>query len=134
MSDCRFCLISKGALPCHKVWENSKLLAFLDVNPINAGHTLLITKSHLEYIFEMKEQFYSELLAAAKMLSEPIRRAAGSKRVGMAIEGFSVPHVHIHLVPVNEKNELNPNRAVPATKGELSAMVKRIRTELDAIG
>jgi histidine triad (HIT) family protein len=134
MSDCKFCLISEGMFPCHKVWEDSKFLAFLDVNPINAGHTLLIPKPHVEYIFEMNEQAYSELLAAARKLSEPIRRAAGSKRVGMAVEGFSVPHVHIHLVPVNQMNELNPNRAVPATDEELSSMVRRIRTELDATG
>ena len=133
MSGCKFCLMSEGKLSCHKVWEDSRFLAFLDIHPISPGHTLLIPKPHMEYIFEMDEQLYLELFRIARELSGPIRRVTGSKRIGIAVEGFSVPHVHIHLVPVNEVNELDPNRAAKATDEELSVVAAKVRAKLRAI-
>lgn len=85
---------------------------------------MLIPKRHFEYIFDLDEEQYSQLHVTARRLSEPIRRATGSKRIKVAIEGFGVPHVHIHLVPVDRGNELDPKRAVRATLEELSSMVE----------
>lgn len=129
MSSCIFCDIIEGDAPSRKIWEDEHLLAFLDINPINPGHVLFIPKIHVEYLFDMKEA-YLDLFTAAKTLAEPLRRATGAKRIALAVEGFAVPHVHLHLVPVNGENELDPKRARPASKEELVEMEKKIKKEL----
>lgn len=117
--ECLFCDIVKGDQPAFKVWENNDFLIFLDINPVNPGHLLLIPKQHFDDIFSLSDPLYGELLRVAKGASNILREAVNSKRVGLAIEGFGVSHAHIHLVPVNQSSELNPLRAKPASKDEL---------------
>ena len=130
MKGCSFCAIRDGRVYAHKLWENRKFLAFLDINPVNPGHTLLIPKKHVEYVFDMDNELYSGIFKVAKSLSTPIAKAIRSKRIGIAIEGFAVPHVHIHMVPVKRCNELDPNRAKKATMKELDQVARRIRKEI----
>lgn len=130
MDTCIFCKILNGALPAYKVWENENFLAFLDINPVNPGHTLIIPKHHIDYVFDLEEPLYSELFQITKDLAEPLQRAMQAKRIGVVIEGFSVPHLHVHLVPINNVNELNPTRAKRATPEELAAVAVKIRGEL----
>jgi len=130
MDDCIFCKIAKGEIDCAKVYEDEKFFAFLDVRPLNPGHTLLIPKKHADYVFEIDEPLYSELFQTAKKLSKPIQNAAKSKRIGISIEGFGVPHAHVHLIPINNVNEIDPNRARKASPEELSSVAGKIKLEI----
>jgi histidine triad (HIT) family protein len=120
--ECIFCKIIKKEIPAYIVWENHNSLAFLDINPIKPGHILLIPKIHCEDIFEMNEEAYQQLLATAKQLIPHLKKATSAKRIGMIVEGFGVAHAHIHFVPVNFGNELNPELAHTALPDELEKM------------
>ena len=127
MEECVFCKIIQGKIPSFKIWENEKHLAFLDINPINPGHTLLIPKKHNEYLWDLNNKEYTELTIAAKQLAKSIQQKIKCEKVGMAVEGFGVPHVHIHIVPLNNPNELNPERAKPMEKEKLKDIQKRLK-------
>lgn len=130
MESCTFCQIASGGEPAHRVWESEDFLAFLTRGPCNPGHTLLIPKTHCEYVFDLDEPLYSEIFRAARRLSGPIQRASAARRVGVAIEGFSVPHVHLHLVPLYAVSELDPHRCIAQTQQQLAEMAERIRAEI----
>lgn len=127
MENCVFCKIVKGELPCYKIWENERFLAFLDINPVSPGHTVLIPKKHVDYIFDLEEPLYLEMFKIAKELSKALKQAVGSKKVGLAVEGIFIPHAHIHLIPVNKGNDLNPTMAKRGDPKELSKIAKDIR-------
>jgi histidine triad (HIT) family protein len=129
VTDCIFCKIVSGEIPSIKIWEDEKHLAFLDVNPINPGHTLLIPKKHSDYIFDLEDKEYSELMLKAKEIAKLLKEKLNPKKVGTAIEGFGVPHIHIHIVPLNKGNELNPERAKPMSKEELNKIAKMIKED-----
>jgi histidine triad (HIT) family protein len=126
MQDCVFCKIAKGEIPSQKVFEDEKYFAFLDANPINPGHTLVIPKKHTDYVFDLDNDEYEELFLEAKTLAKKIKSKLNPKRVGIVVEGFGVPHVHIHLIPINHARELDPHKAKPATKDELEEMMVQI--------
>jgi histidine triad (HIT) family protein len=126
MTDCIFCKIIKGEIPAVKLWEDEKYFIILDSSPINPGHTLLLPKKHTDYIFDLNDQEYSELMLKAKEIAKILKKKLNPKRVGMAIEGFGVPHVHIHLVPENKGNELNPERAKDMNIEELNKIAEKI--------
>jgi len=108
------------------VWEDEISIAFLDANPVKKGHVLLVPKEHYSDILEINDVLYSKLLINAKRLSIKIRDTVKSPRVGFAIEGFGVDHLHIHLVPVYEGGDLNPEKAYKASEEELKEMQKKI--------
>ncbi len=126
MTDCVFCKIIGGEIPSTKIWEDKDFLAFLDINPINSGHTLVIPKKHIDYVFDMGEPEYSNIFKAAKRLAGPIKEATGARRVGVMIEGSLVPHVHVHLVPLHGGGELSFARAKKATPEELNQLAQKI--------
>lgn len=134
MGTCVFCQIVKGVEPAHRVWESDEFLAFLTRRPCNPGHTLLIPKTHVDYVFDMEEPSYSHIFLAAKQLSEPVRQATDAERIGVAIEGLSVSHVHLHLVPLYNIDELDPHRHVEQTQSQLAEMAVRIRREIPSTG
>jgi histidine triad (HIT) family protein len=117
---CIFCKIISGNVPSFPIAEGKEWLAFLDVTPITAGHLLLIPKVHHDDIYMLDEDIYHTLFTVARTLGVKLRHATGAKRIGLAIEGFGVPHVHIHLVPINQGNELDPHRATPMPHDELA--------------
>jgi len=119
---CIFCNIIKGKQKSFKVWENRDFILLLVPQPINPGHIILITKKHIDYIFDLKEPLYSEIFRTAKKISFILKKLSQAKRIGLAIEGFGVRHIHIHLVPVNKGNELNPLRAKRMPDDELQKM------------
>lgn len=127
MENCVFCKILNQEIPCFKIWEDEKHLAFLDINPINPGHTLLIPKKHQESLWELNDNDYTELMLAAKKLAKKIKQKMKCEKVGIAVEGFGVPHVHIHIVPVDKPNELNPERAKPMEKEKLKEVQNRLQ-------
>lgn len=119
MDDCIFCKIVKGIVPSLKIYEDKNFFAFLDINPIRQGHTLLIPKKHIDYVFDYADPEYSEIFRLAKKLSIKIKKATNAKKIGIAVEGIAVGHLHIHLVPVNKGNDLDPCLARPADKKDL---------------
>ncbi len=134
MDGCIFCEFIKGKPGAVKIYEDEKFFAFLDIKPLNPGHTLLVPKEHAgDYIFEADEPLYSELFKAAKKLSKPIQNAMQSKRIGLVVEGFGVPHVHLHLIPLNSGNEIDPRRAKNATDEELQEVAEKIKKEIKKI-
>lgn len=129
-SECVFCRIVGNRAQAQKLWENNEFLAFLDIKPINPGHTLLIPKRHFEYIFDLAEPLYSQTFQHAKMLAAPLRAAMGSRRIGLMVEGFGVAHLHVHLVPINKGGELTRKGVEGVTKEEFSKVADKIRAAI----
>lgn len=132
MSESIFTKIIRGEIPAHKIYEDESFLAFLDIRPINPGHTLVVPKQQIDYLFDLPNDVYTGLMAVCKKIEPAIRKASGAKRVGIAVEGFAIPHAHIHLVPINSGNELDSNRAKPASDETLAAMAEKIKSFLYA--
>jgi histidine triad (HIT) family protein len=133
MNGCIFCKIVKGEKPCYKVFEDEKFLAFLDINPIAPGHLVIIPKRHESYVFSLDNVLYGELFLTAKKLAGPLQKITQSKRVGLAIEGFGVDHIHLHLVPINKGNDLDPHRAKHGDPDELAALTEVIKKAINEV-
>lgn len=101
MQESVFSKIIKGEIPSHKIYEDDLVYAFLDIHPQFPGHTLLIPKKQVDYIWDLEDTNYHYLWSVAKKLAPKIKKVTGCQRVGIAVEGFGVPHVHIHLIPLN---------------------------------
>ncbi len=125
--DCIFCKIIRGEVPAVKIYENQKVTAFLDSNPIKPGHVLVVPKEHKDYIFNLEDKEYIDLMIEVKKIAKILKNKLQSRRIGLVVEGFGVAHVHIHLVPVNKGNELNPEKARPAEIEELNRIAQKIR-------
>ena len=125
-----FTRIVKGEIPCHKIYEDDRYLAFLDIRPINPGHTLVITKQEIEYIFDVEDELLGGLILCAKRMAKAIEKEVSCKRIGIMVAGLEVPHVHVHLVPIFEVLDLNFARAKSASAEELASMARRIRAHL----
>lgn len=102
-----FSRIVTGEIPAYKIAENDKFLAFLDVNPLAKGHTLVIPKVEVDYIFDMEDPDYLELMAFAKTVAIALRKSVPCIRIGVAVIGLEVPHTHIHLIPLNTMSDIN---------------------------
>jgi histidine triad (HIT) family protein len=102
-----FSKIISGEIPCYKVAETNDFLAFLDVRPLTAGHTLVIPKREVDYIFDMEDEQFAGLYLFAKIVAKAVKAAVPCKRIGVAVIGLEVPHAHIHLVPMNAIGDLN---------------------------
>jgi histidine triad (HIT) family protein len=126
-----FTKIINGEIPAHKIVENDKFLAFLDVFPLVHGHVLVIPKKETDYIFDIEDADLSEMILFAKNVSKAIRRSVACKRIGMAVIGLEVPHAHIHLVPMNTADDLNFTRPkLKPSQEELAEMAKKIKSNL----
>ena len=102
-----FTKIINGEIPCYKIAENDKFLAFLDINPLQAGHTLVIPKQEIDVFFDLPDNLLAEIMVFAKPISEAIKEFSGCNRVGVTVIGLEVPHAHVHLIPINGMNDMN---------------------------
>lgn len=102
-----FTRIVNGEIPSYKVAETEHCYAFLDINPLKEGHTLVIPKKEVDYLFDLDEALYSELMLFARKVAVAVRAAVPCKRVGVAVLGMEVPHAHIHLVPLETEGDLD---------------------------
>jgi histidine triad (HIT) family protein len=126
-----FSKIVSGEIPAHVVAETTEFLAFLDVNPLTTGHVLVIPKKEIDYLFDMDEESYFGLTLFAKIVATALRKAFSCERVGMAVIGLEVPHVHIHLIPINEIGDMNFSKPkLHPTEEELAAAALQIKAEL----
>jgi histidine triad (HIT) family protein len=105
-----FTRIIKGEIPCHKIAEDDRFLAFLDVMPLVEGHTLVVPKQEVDYIFDIDDELYRDMWLFAKKVSMAVEKAIPCKRIGVAVIGLEVPHAHIHLVPLNHVGDINFTR------------------------
>lgn len=123
-----FTKIISGEIPCHKIAETEKFLAFLDISPLQKGHTLVIPKTEIDYIFDIDDNLLGEMMVFAKMVSKKIKAAMPCNRVGVAVIGLEVPHAHIHLIPINKMDDMNfANPKLQLTATELVEIAKNIR-------
>lgn len=124
-----FTKIVNGELPCHKIAETVDFLAFLDISPLTKGHTLVITKKEIDYIFNMDDGLYKGLFLFAKSISKAIEKVVECKRIGIAVIGLEVPHVHIHLIPINNIGDINFSREkLKLSEEELSETARKIQS------
>lgn len=125
-----FSRIVAREIPAHILREDSEFLAFLDVRPIRAGHTLVITKTEISDLFDLPDSLLSGLLPFAKPVARAIQEVTQAKRVGAVVLGLEVPHAHMHLIPIDAEADLDFRRARPAEDEELAATAERIRVVL----
>ena len=102
-----FSRIVAGEIPCYKVAEDDRFFAFLDISPVAQGHTLVIPKQEVDYIFDLDDETYAGLMAFARRVARALERAIDCKRVGVAVMGLEVPHTHIHLIPITTEGDMN---------------------------
>lgn len=130
MKKCVFCSIIKNNRPHHEIiWSDKDHVSFLDAYPVVADHTLVIPKRHTDYIFDLEDKRYAALFKAAKKVAQKMKRILKCERVAIVVEGFSVPHAHIHLLPLGHGMKLNKLRAArtgdPKTLAHLAAILRR---------
>ncbi len=125
-----FTRIVHGEIPCHKIAENENFLAFLDINPLTEGHTLVIPKREVDYIFDLEDTELAQLMVFAKNVAKMIREAIPCLRIGVSVIGLEVPHTHVHLIPMNSMDDINfANPKLKLTHEELVHIAQRITAQ-----
>ena len=123
-----FTKIVNREIPCHLVAEDDNYMAFLDINPLAEGHTVVITKREVDYIFDQDDETLSGLMLFCKKVSIKLAKSIPCLRVGMAVVGLEVPHTHVHLIPLNSMNDINFNKEkLKFTHPELAEIAKKIQ-------
>ena len=125
-----FTKIVNGEIPCYKITEDDNFLAFLDVNPNAEGHTLCIPKQEINKIFDLDDALYLGLMQFSKKIAIALEKAVPCKRIGMSVIGLEVPHAHVHLIPLNEIDEMRFQNKVSLSKEEFEALAKKIQGNL----
>ena len=126
-----FTKIIRGEIPCYKVDETEDCLAFLDINPNSYGHTLCILKKEIDYIFDLSDEEYLSLMNFSKRVALAIKKSVDCKRVAMSVVGLEVPHVHVHLIPINNMNDLNFSNNLGLEKISFEQVCNKIKSNLD---
>ena len=122
-----FSRIINGEIPCYKIAENDRFFAFLDINPLTKGHTLVVPKHETDYIFNIDDEELGQMMVFAKHVAQSIEKAIPCKRIAVAVIGLEVPHAHIHLVPITKEGDLNfKNEHLKLTPEEFLDIQKRI--------
>lgn len=105
-----FSKIVSGEIPCYKIAENQEFLAFLDINPLALGHTLVIPKLEVDYLFDIDDELLGRMIVFSKKVARKLRKNLECKRIGVSVVGLEVPHAHIHLIPINSVSDMNFER------------------------
>jgi histidine triad (HIT) family protein len=122
-----FTKIVKGEIPSYKIFEDEKFFAFLDINPMAKGHTLVIPKKEVDYLFDIDDNTIADMIVLSKRIAKAIGKAVTCKRVGMMVIGLEVPHAHIHLIPIQNEGDMNlSNKRVELSKEEFEQVAKDI--------
>lgn len=122
-----FSKIIAGEIPCYKIAENDKFFAFMDINPVNWGHTLVVPKKETDYIFDIEDEELGEMMVFAKKVAKAIKEAIPCRKVGLTVLGLEVPHAHIHLVPLQKEGDMDFKQKIsnpdPARMAELAEAI-----------
>ncbi|MCR9181789.1 MAG: HIT family protein [Flavobacteriaceae bacterium] len=125
-----FTKIINGEIPCHKVTEDEHFIAFLDINPNAKGHTLCVPKVEVDKVFDLDETTYLNLMQFSRKVAKALEKTVSCKRVGVAIIGLEVPHVHVHLIPLNQMSDMDFSKKVSLSTEELQTLAKQINAAL----
>ena len=122
-----FSRIVKGEIPCYKIAEDEQFFAFMDINPVAVGHTLVIPKREDDYIFNLEDDEIAAMMVFAKKVAKAIEKAVPCKRIGVAVIGLEVPHAHIHLIPISQEGDMDFKKEhVHMSEEEFKEVQKRI--------
>jgi histidine triad (HIT) family protein len=121
-----FTKIIQGEIPCYKVAEDHKFIAFLDIHPNAKGHTLCVPKKEVNKIFDLGEQDYLQLMQFTRQVAKALEQTVDCKRVGVSVIGLEVPHVHVHLIPINEMKDMTFLHKVEMSQDELASLAQEI--------
>ncbi len=125
-----FTKIVNGEISCYKIAETADFLAFLDVNPNAIGHTLCIPKKEIDKIFDLDDDAYLQLMRFSKKIAQALEKAIPCKRIGMAVIGLEVPHAHVHLIPLQEMDDMRFQKKVSLSKEDFESLAKKIQLHL----
>ena len=125
-----FTKIISGEIPSYKIAENEDFFVFLDINPNAAGHTLVVPKKEVNKVFDLEDELYVKLMQYSKTIATALEKAVPCKRVGMSVIGLEVPHVHVHLIPLNEMADATFTKKVKLTEEEFKALADKIASYL----
>ena len=126
-----FSKIVNGEIPCYKIDENDKCLAFLDINPNSFGHTLCILKREEDYIFDLDDDEYISLMNFSKKIAKALEKSVTCERIALSVVGLEVPHVHIHLIPINTMQDLDFSNNLNLEKDSFEEVCNKIKSNLD---
>ncbi len=127
-----FTKIVKGEIPCYKVAEIENFFSFLDISPLTKGHTLVIPKAEIDYIFDIDDKLFADLHVFSKKVAMAIKKVIPCNRIGVAVIGLEVPHAHIHLVPINGMDDINFSRTkLKISPDEMQEIASAIQKEFD---
>lgn len=122
-----FTRIINGEIPSHKIYEDERVIAILTSEPVFEGHTLVIPKIQVNHIWDLSDDDYAYLWKTAKKIGQHIREVYNSPRVGVVVEGFGVPHAHIHLIPIYQENDLQKSERVQLSEEQFVAIAERLK-------
>lgn len=127
-----FTRIINGEIPCYKVAESDSCFAFLDINPLSKGHTLVVPKTEVDYIFDVEDELYLELMTFAKRVAKAVEKVVPCERMGVTVIGLEVPHAHVHLIPINALNDMNfAKPKLQLSKEEFAELAASIAAAMD---
>jgi histidine triad (HIT) family protein len=125
-----FTKIVNGEIPCYKITEDDNFLAFLDVNPNAIGHTLCIPKQEIDKLFDLDDELYMGLMQFSKKVAIALEKTVPCKRIGMSVIGLEVPHTHVHLIPLNEMEDIRFQKKITLSKEEFLTLALKIQGNL----
>lgn len=126
-----FTKIVKGEIPSYKIYEDNQFYAFLDINPLTKGHTLVIPKMEVDYLFDLEDELLSEMIVVAKKIAKAIEKSITCNRVGLMVIGLEVPHAHIHLIPILQEGDMNlSNERIDLSNKQFEDIAKKISSFL----
>ncbi len=125
-----FTRIINGEIPCYKVAEDDNFFAFLDINPVKEGHTLVVPKKEISYIFDLEDDYMSQLMIFAKKVAKGIEKVIDCQRIAIAVVGLEVPHTHIHLIPINEVGDVQFDKKMTLEASKMQEIANAISKEV----
>ena len=125
-----FTKIIRGELPCYKIDETDDCFAFLDINPNTKGHTLCILKKEIDYIFDLSSEDYKKLMNFSRKIAIALKKSVNCKRIALSVIGLEVPHVHVHLIPLECMSDMNFGRSIKLDDNEFKSIVEKIKSNL----
>jgi len=125
-----FSKIVDGSIPCYKVYEDDYCLAFLDISPNSFGHTLCILKREIDYIFDLNDIDYNKLMIFSKKVANGLEKSVTCKRVALSVVGLEVPHVHVHLIPLNSMSDMDFSKSIQLEKKDFENLALKINSNI----